>query len=362
MAKAKYKYNEARKEWYTLVYDGTVTESGKKRRRRVTSKKSSADLEKKVLAFKQSLKEGNALISNITFGEYAQRWYESAKASKEINTRKMYQSVLKASFNEINDVPLANITHSHFQRCINAKLEHSRMCILIKQTFGQIVRSAVREHLMPRNAIEDVLMDVSLPKYKKPLKRPLSDAEKEAIKNAELDQRKRCFVSILFYCGLRKGEVLALTAADFDFKLKTLSVSKAWVDGIIKPYPKSDNGIRVVPLPDASIDYIRPFVEAEPGYIFHGKNGPIMTANAYRRMWESIIYNLNKVAPDPIDNLTAHVFRHNYCTELCYQIPTISTKMIARLLGDSEKMVIDVYSHLIEEKENVTDAVNQIFA
>jgi hypothetical protein len=79
-------------------------------------------------------------------------------------------------------------------------------------------------------------------------------------------------------------------------------------------------------------------------------------------MWESIIYNLNKVAQDPIDNLTAHVFRHNYCTELCYQIPTISTKMIARLLGDSEKMVIDVYSHLVEEKENVTDAVNQIFA
>lgn len=362
MAKVKYKYSEKRKEWYTLVYDGTVTASGEKHRKWISSKKSSADLEKKVIAYKQSLEQGAAQLSNITFGEYAQRWYESAKASKEINTRKMYQSVLKASFNEINDIPIANITHSHFQRCINEKLEHPRMCILIKQTFGQIVRSAVREHLMPRNALEDVLTDISLPKYQKPLKRPLSDVEKEAIRNADLDQKKRCFISILFYCGLRKGEVLALTAADFDFKAKTLSVSKSWVDGTIKPYPKSDNGIRIVPLPDASIEYIQTFVESESGYIFHSKNGPVMTANAYRRMWESIIYNLNKVAQDPIDSLTAHVFRHNYCTELCYQIPTISTKMIARLLGDSEKMVIDVYSHLLEEKENVTDAVNQIFS
>ena len=165
MAKAKYSFNEKRKEWITYVYDGTVTESGQKHRKKLISKKSSADLEKKVIAFKQSLAEGNAQISNITFGEYAQKWYESAKASKEINTKKMYQSVLKACFNEINDIPIANITHSHFQRCINAKLEHPRMCILIKQTFGQIVRSAVRDRLMPRNAIEDVLMDISLPKY-----------------------------------------------------------------------------------------------------------------------------------------------------------------------------------------------------
>ena len=33
MAKAKYTYNESRKEWYTLVYDGTLTASGAKHRK-----------------------------------------------------------------------------------------------------------------------------------------------------------------------------------------------------------------------------------------------------------------------------------------------------------------------------------------
>ena len=374
MAKAKYTYNEARKEWYTLVYDGTLTDKGAKHRKRISSKKSSYDLEKKVNAFKQSLQEGHEelRVSNITFGEYAQQWLETSKASKELNTRRMYEIVLKSCFNPINDVPLHKITHSHFQICINNKMEHPRTCQQLSLTFKQIIKHAIRDRYLPREASENILSDISLPKYQKPVKRTLSELEKEAIQKADLDDRKRAFVSLLLYCGLRKSEALALTASDFDFKEKTVSITKAWADGTIKPYPKSDNGVRVVPLPDVSIPKIRPFVESEKGYIFHGKDKDIMTGNAYRRMWESILTACNVALgykphsklegkEKPITSLTAHVFRHNYCTELCYQIPTISTKMIARLLGDDERMVIEVYSHLVEEKENTADAVNNIF-
>ena len=55
MPKTKYTYNPERKEWYTLVYDGTLTPSGAKHRKRITSKKSSRDLENKVAAFKAEL-------------------------------------------------------------------------------------------------------------------------------------------------------------------------------------------------------------------------------------------------------------------------------------------------------------------
>jgi integrase len=63
----------------------------------------------------------------------------------------------------------------------------------------------------------------------------------------------------------------------------------------------------------------------------------------------------------PIQGLTAHVFRHNYCTMLCYQIPKISTKKIAQLMGDTEKVVLDVYSHIVEEEEQITEALNSAF-
>ena len=94
-----------------------------------------------------------------------------------------------------------------------------------------------------------------------------------------------------------------------------------------------------------------------------------MTQQAYKRMWESIITSLNitlgynpnakkNKTEKQITDLTAHIFRHNFCTELCYQIPAISTKKIAKILGDSEKMVLEVYSHIKEEKENAAEAIS----
>jgi integrase len=78
-------------------------------------------------------------------------------------------------------------------------------------------------------------------------------------------------------------------------------------------------------------------------------------------MWRRITKAMNEVSEEPIEGLTAHIFRHNYCTELCYKIPMISTKMIARLLGDREDMVLNVYSHIMEEKEDPVSVLNDIF-
>lgn len=374
MAKSKYTFNETRKEWVTLVYDGTLTSTGAKHRKRITSKKSSADLERKVAAFKQSLSTEDVQTSTITFGEYSKRWLDVSKATKELNTRKMYQYTL-SHFASINHMQINKITHSDFQRIINTNIDKPRTCRTIKLTFSQIMKAAARDHLIARSDVSDILTDISLPKYQKPLKKPLSESERYAVMNADLDDRKRAFISILYYCGLRRGEALALTPQDFDWSTNTVSISKVIVydsnKPLLKAYPKSDNGIRFIPLPEASVKHIKPFVEScEDKFLFHVDNNEMMTAIGYRRMWESIIYSMNvalgydpnkKDSEKKITKLTAHTFRHNYCTELCYQIPTISTKEIARLLGDNEKMVIDVYSHLVEGKESTSEALNNVF-
>ncbi len=87
------------------------------------------------------------------------------------------------------------------------------------------------------------------------------------------------------------------------------------------------------------------------------KDGGWVTKSSYRKMWEQIIKHLQAETDEKITGLTAHVFRHNYCTNLCYQIPSISIKRIAYLLGDTEKMVIEVYNHMILEKEDVSNAL-----
>lgn len=382
MAKAKYSYNSKRKEWSTLAWDGTYRD-GIKHRVRIASKKSSADLERKVNEFRLAIENGGQVsFSSMSFYEYALHWLEISKSAKEKNTQSMYRNIIENHLSFLDDVNIADIRHSHCQQAVNNQLDHPRLCEQIKLTFDQIVKLAVRDRLLPRSAPEDILSDISLPKYQSPEKRPLNAQEKEALSKVALDPRKNAFVNILYYCGLRRQEALALTRFDFDWKAKTVSINKVVIfdhgQPELKNCPKSDNSLRKVPIPADAIPKIRPYVDSctDP-FLFHSRNSELMTSSGYKRMWESIISALNqalgynpyvrgekrmKQGEPPIKDLTAHIFRHNYCTQLCYQVPAISTKMIAKLMGDTEKMVLNVYSHIVDEKENVTTSIEKAMA
>lgn len=69
-----------------------------------------------------------------------------------------------------------------------------------------------------------------------------------------------------YYTGLRRGEALALTKADINLKEKTVSVNKAVVfdvnKSIVKDGAKSDEGNRTIPLPDAFIAFLKPFLRS----------------------------------------------------------------------------------------------------
>lgn len=87
------------------------------------------------------------------------------------------------------------------------------------------------------------------------------------------------------------------------------------------------------------------------------RNGRPLTKSSYDKMWARIRNRMQEASDQEISGLTAHVFRHNYCTNLCYQIPTVSIKKIAQLLGDTEKMVLEVYNHIILEREDAAAAI-----
>lgn len=113
-------------------------------------------------------------------------------------------------------------------------------------------------------------------------------------------------------------------------------------------------------MPGYLVDFLRGY--RTDGYLIQKASGGIMTKSAYDKMWASIVKKINLAAggtahAPAVTGLTAHVFRHNYCTQLCYQIPKISIKKIAQLLGDTKKMVIEVYNHIVEEQESPSEAI-----
>ena len=374
MAKAKYAKN-ARGEWETKIWDGTYNADGSKHRKRLVSKKSSADLERQVNQLKSEVENGQYVQStDVGFLEYARGWLLTKKAAREMNTRKMYENIIETHLSFLEDVRLSDIRNSHFQLAINNALDKPRTCQQIEVTFKQIMKMAVADNYIGPGMYDKICNDVNLPKYIKKEKRPLTVEEKAAIPLADFTDREKAFVYIIYSCGLRRGEALALSK--FDFKLQGgkyfVSITKTLIfpnnASEIKPMPKSNNGFRTVPVPDSTAAFLKGYIADLPGtYLFTCRDGSNMTHSAYVKMWQSIVRKMNYAAGGTdafpvISDLTAHIFRHNYCTNLCYQVPAISIKKIAQLMGDTEKMVLDVYNHIMDEKEDAAAVVNDILA
>lgn len=69
---------------------------------------------------------------------------------------------------------------------------------------------------------------------------------------------------ILYWCGLRLGEMLALTPADFDFERGTVSITKSYqrIHGkdVVTP-PKTKKSVRVVQMPPFLCDEIQDYIK-----------------------------------------------------------------------------------------------------
>lgn len=374
MAKAKYKKN-SRGEFETKIWDGTYNSDGSKHRKRLVSKKSSADLERKVNQLKNEVENGQYVQNtDIMFTDYASEWLRVKKGVREKNTQKMYKNIIETHLSFLDGVRLADIRNSHFQLAINNALDKPRTCQQIYVTFKQILKMAVVDNYIGSGMYDMICSDINLPRYIKPQKRPLTQTEKDAISKADFTDREKAFVYIIYSCGLRRGEALALSKFDFKFEndKNTVSITKSLIfDGNaseIKDMPKTGNGIRVVPIPDTTAQYLKDYISKTRSlYLFTCKSGETMTHSAYVKMWASIVRKMNYTAGGTdsfpvIDGLTAHIFRHNYCTNLCYKVPEISIKKIAQLMGDTENMVLNVYNHIMEEKEDPVMVINDVLA
>ena len=369
MATAKYKRGSD--GYFTArVWDGTYDQYGRKHRKPIRSKKSSKDLERKVQEFEQSVRERRQIRkSDVTFLDYAREWRKVYKHQKETNTQDMYNNIIEKHLVTLEGVRLQDIDRIHLQLALNAADGKARTQQQIYMTFKQILQSAVTDHLYPANVLADIFESIPPVKYKAPEKRPLTDNERKAVFNADFDEQDKIYVYIIYGCGLRRQEALALTIFDINVDAQTISITKAhkFVRGNpISKIPKTDNGYRTNPIPDAVFPAIRDYVQKlkakNKTYLFTmqcGKNrGQPLSKSSYDKMWARIIRKMNEVSEEPITDLTGHNFRHNYCTMLCYQIPKISIKRIAQLMGDTEKVVLDVYNHIVLEKENAAEAVN----
>lgn len=355
------KYKANKDGWFiTYVWDGTYTEKGEKHRKQIRSNKSSKDLENKVADFKRQVEtHQNSIPTTITLENFAKDWLRTEKANIRPNTRAKYENVF-SKFPKAGVVRMSDFSRRHLLLIMADETDHIQGLILMY--LKQIVKSAIRQHLIVASAFDDIFEDIVPPKPAKALKRPLTQAEKQAIFKIELNDRQKAFLYFIYYCGLRREEVIALRSSDY--KNGQLTINKVITfpksnKPILENKTKSDNSVRVVPVPTVCQDFFDSYCQ-DKDFLFTTATGELITLQSYRRLIEGIVKKIDKEVGYET-KLTAHIFRHNYCTELCYQVPLISIPTIAKLMGDTVKVVMDVYNHVMSEKEDIPAALENIF-
>lgn len=327
------------------------------------------ELEEKLLELKLTIAKGEYIDDkDMTVKQWADIWLKSYKKGKELKTYQMYDITLREHIvKELGHMKLTDLKPFHLQGLINDRHEKglTKTIINIRMTAKQMFEDAIENDLMIKNPARKLDMP-SIPKSEK---RALSDEELAIVKRAGFNLKQKAFFNILLYAGLRREEILPLTKKDIDFKNNIITINKTVnFDGnkpVLKPYTKSDAGMRDIPILDPLKPILKAYIEIVKGiYLFEPiTNCGLMTESAFRSFWATIWNCLNRTAGGShkviafSKDVTPHILRHTYATMLYYA--GVDIKQAQYLLGHaSPEITLSIYTHLDKKKSAPTEKLN----
>ena len=169
------------------------------------------------------------------------------------------------------------------------------------------------------------------------------------------DTMAHAAIQILFYSGIRFGEMLALHPADLDFNANTISITKSMQrkggKDIYTP-PKTENGIRTVNMPAAIMEELKVYMGKIYGIQPHQRIFPFT-----KTFISNTIRRCSAAANEPY--IRIHDLRHSHVSLLIEL--GFSPHLIADRIGDTVQMVNNTYGHLYPNKQSeVSDRLNSI--
>lgn len=145
------------------------------------------------------------------------------------------------------------------------------------------------------------------------------------------------------YCGLRRGEILALTTDDIHIGERYIVVNKQMQEGKTVP-PKTEAGIRNVPIVDVLYDSLKDIDFSKHDRLFPIKEHALRE-HFQKALKESGLYGMG---------FTIHSLRHTYATRCAEN--DVSCYVTQKWVGHSTPdMTQNVYTHVNEdfEKEEI---------
>lgn len=231
----------------------------------------------------------------ISLADYSERWLRQ-RVNLRPRTRELYSYLLRLHvLAQLGEIELANLNPG--------KVREWHAALMIKDSIGPstvakcyrllrtIMATAVEDELIVKNPC--VLKGASV---ERPDERPVASVAEVAALVEAIDPRYRAMVLLATWCGLRFGELAALTRQDIDLAAGTVRVRRQvqeLADGRheVGP-PKTDAGKRIVAIPPHALLEIRRHMAQRvaadgTSLIFPAPDGEFLRrSNFNRRIWQ----------------------------------------------------------------------------
>lgn len=334
--------------------------------------------EKEKEALKLIVRGGDYSAGNITVGELLDK-YINLKNNIRVRTRESYIHSIKRikqtslADRKIRDVKMSTIKE-WVKELYDAGVKYSTIACC-RNVLRPAFQMAVDEDVLAKNPFEFKLSSIISDNGTK--RRALFDYEQEEllrfIRNNRKLKRYYDEVVIFLETGVRASEMSGITLSDIKFDEGYIDINKQlFRDKTGKKYIsklKTDAGYRKVPITEnarTSLENViknrkcknETIVDGCSKFLFLGTRGAPKLSINYETMLRQIVKKYNEANPDnPMINITPHVLRHTYCTNLVNM--GLDVKAIQYLMGHSDiQTTLNIYAH--NEYDKVMERYNKI--
>lgn len=192
--------------------------------------------------------------------------------------------------------------------------------------------------------------------------RPIASPAQVVALVAAITPRYRAAVLLAAWCGLRRGEVLALRRADVDIDAGTVTVRRNRVELLESSVafdadPKTDAGRRTVAVPPHVLPFLEEHLESWAGdeRVFVGRDGNPMRGDAVRQAFERARRQVS------MDYFRFHDLRHTGQTLAASTGATVKDLMLR--LGHASPAAANRYLHIVQGRDaEIASALSDLAA
>ena len=330
---------------------------------KLNKKKRGFSTKKEALAWEKEFLNGQAGSVELTFREFFELYKRDKKPRIRENTWRTKEAIINLKIMPyIGDLLMNDITNATIIQWQNElmKVKDDRgrnysptYLRTIYAQLSSILNHACRYYNLKSNVARDV---GTMGEKEADEMSFWTHEEYEKFITAIKDKPQSFYAfEILYWCGLRMGELLALTKEKFDFNTNTIKVDESLqkIDGenIITP-PKTKKSIRKIVMPDFLAEEIQNYLDSF--YKLKPKDLIFTFSKSY------LHHEMDRGAKKAnVKRIRVHDLRHSYVSLLIEL--GFSATAIADRVGHESIDITYRYAHLFPSKQNeMADTLSQM--